>query len=47
MLSSMKIFITDEQKIELERLHDTTRSNGRVRDASKPFFSHLKAGVRP
>ncbi|POE03943.1 hypothetical protein BVY05_00860 [Pectobacterium odoriferum] len=30
----MKIFITDEQKAELEHLHDTTR-DGRVRDRIK------------
>ena len=34
MLSVMKIFITTEQKTELERLHDTTR-DGRVRDRIK------------
>lgn len=27
----MKVFITDEQKAELERFHDTTR-DGRIRD---------------
>lgn len=34
MLTLMKIFITDQQKAELERLHDTTR-DGRVRDRIK------------
>lgn len=33
----MKIFITDEQKIELERLHDTAR-DGRVRDRIKAIL---------
>lgn len=35
MLSNMKIFITEQQKAELERLHDSSR-DGRVRD-------HIKA----
>lgn len=37
MLSHMKIFITVEQKIELERLHDTTR-DGRIRDRIKAIL---------
>ncbi|WP_448511374.1 helix-turn-helix domain-containing protein, partial [Photorhabdus laumondii] len=33
----MKIFITPEQKIKLERLHDTTR-DGQVRDRIKAIL---------
>ncbi|EIH10942.1 hypothetical protein EC990741_3336 [Escherichia coli 97.0259] len=42
MLSNMKIFITEQQKAELERLHDSSR-DGQL----KPFFWLPKAGVLP
>ncbi|NKH57899.1 IS630 family transposase, partial [Salmonella enterica subsp. enterica serovar Infantis] len=37
MLLTMKIFITDQQKAELERLHDSSR-DGRVRDRIKAIL---------
>ena len=37
MLSNMKIFITEQQKAELERLHDSSR-DGRVRDRIKAIL---------
>ncbi|KGM27551.1 hypothetical protein KS18_13965 [Photorhabdus luminescens] len=37
----MKIFITSEQKIKLERLHDTTR-DGQVRDRIKAILLDIK-----
>lgn len=37
MLALIKIFITDQQKTELERLHDITR-DGRVQDRIKAIL---------
>ncbi len=37
IILAMKIFITSEQKIKLERLHDTTR-DGQVRDRIKAIL---------